>query len=278
MSAASASVAPPRLVTAAPVRSLVPVLALQEARRLMRHPVTVLGFAIYVVATVSTVIVDQGPRSAFETVGMVLTFYPGVLMILAGTLLATRDLRAGSGEVLGPLPGRHEERVKAMALASFAPALVGLAANVTLHVCYLAWDRYAAVPDGVPEVWHLLGAPVTILGACLFGIMLGTWAPSRVTAVIGLVGMVVATLFVESRPDIRLLSPALGWAEWGLYPSDWAGLVPGSPSMHVLYLLGLCGMAAAAAWVRVADRRTAPVVLGLVSLATAVAAGLLQMP
>ena len=99
MSAASAPVAPPRLVTAAPVRSLVPVLALQEARRLMRHPVTVLGFAIYVVATVSTVIVDQGPRSAFETVGMVLTFYPGVLMILAGTLLATRDLRAGSGEV-----------------------------------------------------------------------------------------------------------------------------------------------------------------------------------
>jgi hypothetical protein len=268
----------PRLVAAAPVRSLVPVLARQEARRLLRHPLTLLGFSVYTVATASTLVVDQGPRSAFETVSMVLTFYPGVLLILAGNLVATRDRRADAVEMLGPLPGRPEERVKALALAALAPATIGLVLTLALHAILLGLDRYAHVPEGIPGAWHIMGGPVTLGGAVLFGQMLGVWSPARTTALLGTVAIVVATVAVESKPDLHLLSLALGWARWGVFPDSWAGLFPGSPAWHVVYLLGLCGMAFATSWVRVAARRSVPVVVGLSSLAIAVAAGLLQMP
>ena len=52
---------PIRIAAAPPVRSVVPVLALREGRRLLLHPFTLLGFAIYVVATVATVVADEGP-------------------------------------------------------------------------------------------------------------------------------------------------------------------------------------------------------------------------
>lgn len=269
---------PVRLVAAPPVRSVVPVLALAEARRLLLHPFTLLGFAVYVVATVATVIGDEGPRSAFETVAMVQAFYPGMMLILSGTMLATRDLRAGSIEVLGPLPGRAEERVKALLLAALGPALVGLLVTVALHGVHLGLDRYAAVPDGVPSVWHVLQGPVTLLGATMFGVMIGVWVPSRVTGVLGLVALVVYNVALNERGDYQLLTMAVGWARWGLYADSWAGVIEGSPALHVVYLLALCGMAAAAAWVRVADRRTAPVVTGLVALSVAVAAGIGQLP
>jgi hypothetical protein len=260
------------------VRSVVPVLALRESRRLLLHPFTLLGFAIYVVATVATVIADEGPRSAFETISLVQSFYPGMMLVLSGAMLATRDLRAGSADVLAPLPGRAEERVKALALAAVGPALVGLVLSVTLHVVYLGLDRYASTPEGVPGVWHVLGGPVTLLGATLFGVMLGVWVPSRTAALLGLVALVVYNLVLDSRGEYQLFGMSVAWARWGLYAGDWAGVVPGSPALHVVYLLALCGMAASAAWLRVADRRTAPVVTGLVALAVAVAAGIGQLP
>jgi hypothetical protein len=267
-----------RLVTSPPARAVVPTLALQEAGRLMRHPLTVLGFAIYLVATGPTIVGDQGPRSAFETVNLVLTFYPGLLMILVGSVFATRDRRAGTGELLGPLPGRPEERLQAVVLASFAPVLIGLLLTVGLHLTYVARDLYARTPDGAPTVWHMLAGPVTLLGAALFGLMVGVWIPSRVTGVVALVAMVVLNVWLDAQEGLRLFGLALSWAKWGVYADDWAGLYAGSPMLHVAYLVSLCGMAAAAAWVRVADRRTAPVALGVVSLVAAVVAGIGQLP
>jgi hypothetical protein len=267
-----------RLVAAPPRRSVIVVLALSEARRLLRHPLTVLGFALYLVLAGVTLFDDQGPRSAFETVAMMPTFYPGVLLVLAGTLLATRDRRAGSTEVLGPLPGRAEERVLAASLAALAPAALALVGASAVHVGYLALDRYAHTDGAVPGAWHLVSGPVTLVGAVLLGLMLGVWFPSRVAGLVGLVAIVVANLWVSGRSDLELLGPALGWARWGLYADDWAGVVAGSPALHVLYLLGLCGMAGAAAWVRVADRRTPAVVVGLVATVTAVGAGIGQFP
>lgn len=274
----SAAALNPRLVAAAPARSVVPALAAQEARRLLLHPLTLLGFGIYAVATVATVIEDQGPRSAFETASMVLTFYPGVLLILVGNLLATRDHRSGADELLEPSPGRREERVLAIALASIAPALVGLVLTLVLHAGYLTTGRYANVPDGVPGAWHLLAGSVTLTGACLFGLMLGVWSTARVTALAGVVAIVVANLWVDGRGDLALLGPAFGWARWAIYADQWGGLFAGSPLWHVVYLVGLSVMALAAAWLRVAARRGPAVLLGLAALAVALAAGLLQLP
>jgi hypothetical protein len=200
-----------RLVTAAPVRSVVPVLALQEARRLLLHPLTVFGFAVFAFNAAFTLVDDQGPRSAFETVNLVLTFYPGLMLVLSANLVATRDHRAGSDEVLGPLPGRREDRVLALALASLAPALIGLLGVLALHAGYLAQQRYA----GVPGFWHLVSGPVTLIGACLFGLMLAVWAPARPVGLVGLVALVVACVSLDNTADAKLFGMAMSWAEWG---------------------------------------------------------------
>ncbi|HQR25887.1 MAG TPA: hypothetical protein PLP61_02505 [Nocardioides sp.] len=271
----STAAAAPRLVTAPPVRSLVPVLARQEARRLMLHPITLIGFALYLIILLeSGVLSEDGPRAAFETTTTLLTFFPGVLLILSANLVATRDRRADADELLAPLPGRAEERFKALALAALAPAGAALVPALALHASYLADDRYVVAPT----VWHLLAGPVTLVGACLFGILLGLWVPARGAAVVGLVAMVVANAWLDNQSSGQLLGLATTWAAWGPTADQWAGLVPGSAAWHLGYLVSLCALAVAAAWVRVADRRTPPVVLGLVALTAAVLTGTMQWP
>ena len=272
------SPARPRLVAAAPVRSVVPTLARQEARRLLLHPLTLVGLAINLVGTTVTLFGDDGPRAAFETTTLILTFYPGVLLILVGYLVATRDHRAGAEEMLAPVPARQEERVKAIALASLAPALLGLGISTAVRTAFLATDQYTSAPDGIPGLWHVLAAPVTLSGAVLYGLMLGVWSRARVTAVVGVVAIVVANVWVDNQDDLRVLGPAFTWTRWGMSAGDWAGVYAGSPPLHVAYLVALSALAFAAAWVRVAARRGPVVVLGLTCFAAALAAGYLQMP
>jgi hypothetical protein len=263
-----------RPVTSAPVRAVVPALAVQEARRLLLHPLTLLGFAVFAFNAAVTLVDDQGPRSAFETVNLVLTFYPGLLLVLAANLVGSRDHRAGSDEVLGPLPGRAEERLLAQALASLAPALVGLVAVLALHVGYLAGDRYVVSPG----IWHVVAGPVTLVGACLFGLMLAVWTRARSLGLIGLVVLVGLCVYLDNQEGAHLFGAAVSWARWGMFPDEWAGVYDGSPMWHVGYLLSLSALALAAAWVRVADRRTPPVVLGVAALVAVMATGLAQLP
>jgi hypothetical protein len=263
-----------RMVTAAPARSVVPVLALQEARRLLLHPLSLFGFAVFAYAAVVTVVDDQGPRSAFETVNLVLTFYPGLTLVLAANLVGSRDHRAGSDEFLAPLPGRPEERVLALALASLAPAGVGFLCVLALHAVYLAKDQYVVAPG----FWHMVSGPVTLVGACLFGLMLAVWAPARSLGLVGLVALVTACVYLDVNGDAQYFGAAMAWARWGLIAEQWAGVADGSPMWHVGYLGSLSVLALAAAWVRVADRRAPAVVLGLVALAAAVGSGIAQLP
>ncbi len=162
----------------------------------------------------------------------------------------------------------------ALALASLGPALIGLTTVLGLHAVYLLDDRYVVAP----AVWHILAGPVTLVGACLFGTMLGVWAPARTVAVVGLVALIAANVYVDGQGSGHLFGAAMSWARWGLFADDWAGLYPGSPGWHVAYLAALCGMAFAAAWLRVANRRTPPLVLGLLALVAAGGTGWAQLP
>jgi hypothetical protein len=259
-----------------PTPAVVPALALGEARRLLTHPVSLLGFALWVLAAADGVITGTNVIQSFETIATMPSFFPGVPLILAAHMVATRDHRAGSLDVLGTTPGRAEERVWALCLASLAPALLALVLNVGLFSYLLADGRF----DGVPSGWHIVQGPVTVLGACLLGTMLGVWAPALATPIIALVTMVSANMWLNSHSDTTaLFGPAHGWADWGVFDgSVWVGLLPGSAAWHLVYLVGLCGMAGSAALIRVAERRNLVVTLGLVSVAAAVAGGLAQLP
>ncbi len=264
------------MATAAPVASVVPVLARQEARRLVRHPFMLFGFALFIATTGGSLIADTSATTAFSLVDSFPSFYPGVFTILAGGLVASRDHRAGSHELVAPLPGRAFERVLALCVASVAPALLTLGLILLLHAAYVLQGVYVETPN----VWHLTQGPVTVLGGCLFGIMVGTWTPTRSAVLFALVLMVAANLWVNGDEGPQnLFGLSIGWGEWGSPDGRvWGGLAPGSPMGHVFYLLGLCGMAASAALLRVADRRTPVIVAGFLSVVVAVTGGIGQLP
>ena len=263
-----------RPVTAAPARALVSALARQEARRLLLHPLVLLGFALWLLNAGFAITDDEGPRAAFETIDSMISFYPGVFMILAANLLATRDRRADAEDLLAPLPARPQDRTLALILAAFAPALVALSLVLALHGYFLVDGRYHVAPG----LWHVLQGPVTVLGASLLGIMLASWAPVRGSAVIAMVALVAANVWLAGLQHGMLFGPLMSWPVWGSYAEAWAGTFEGSPMWHVGYLLGLCGMAAAAALVRVADRRRPLVAFGLLAVMTAVLSGIAQLP
>ena len=198
-------------------------LARVEARRLLLHPLTLFGTAIFALNGVRAVVEDGGPREAFETIDAMLGFYPGVLMILVGGLVATRDLRAGSREMLGPVPGRLQERTSAFLLAALVPAAVGLLGVLALHGFFLLDERYVAAPG----VGNILQGPALMLGGTALGLMVSTWAPSRSTAVLTMVVMVAGTMWLNSQEALQLFGPVMLWAAWGATGSTWVGTIDG---------------------------------------------------
>lgn len=264
----------PAAPAASPVRSMVPVLARQEATRLLRHPLAVAGLVLYALFAIGNLMGPADPVRAFGFIDNTPTVVPGLFALLAGSLLASRDHRARTGELLVPLPGRALERVAAMCLACLAPAALTLVLVLALHAVQLRQGAYVESPG----LGHLTQGAVTVLGGALFGVMVGTWAPTRSAALMALVLMVVVNLAVAAG----------GWphylftlhVEWSIYVSGggWAGLRAGSPGWHLAYLLGLCGLAACAALLRVAPRRRPVLLASVAALAVAVAGGIGQLP
>jgi hypothetical protein len=250
-------------------------LAGGESRRLLRHPVMVLGFGLWVAFGTHAFFHEIKVVQASEMVDGMLSFFPGVPAVLAAHMVATRDRRAGTLDLLATTPARAEERVRALCLAALAPALLALVLNTALFALLLRNGEFAVTPP----VWHVVQAPLTVLGACLLGTMVGVWAPSPVAPVLTIISMVGLHFAVAEKVRAQLFAPLVYWANWGAFDgSVWVGWFPGHPGWHVVYVLGLCGMAAAAALVRVAERRAPAVLLGVSSVTLAVVSGLAQLP
>jgi hypothetical protein len=262
----------------APVRTVVPALGVREARRFLTHPMMLAGFVIWAFITILAEIQGTFVVQRFESVTTSLSFFPGILCILVGHMASTRDRRAGSLDLLRAAPGRAEERVLALCLGALGPALVALVLNLAVFTYYVLNDGYHW--GETPNVWHIVQAPITVLGGSLLGIMLGTWLPSRATPMIAMVTIVGISIWLNGQDaSTGLFGTTLSWADWGPYDGTiWYRLAPGSPAGHVVYLLGLCGLAVTAALLRVAERRAAVVVAGVVALALTVVGGLAQLP
>jgi hypothetical protein len=263
------------VAVAAAAPGVVPQLARSEAWRLLRHPVMLVGFALWVAVTLDSFLHELRVVQAFEMVTGALSFFPGVPAVLAAHMVATRDVRAGTVELLSSAPVRWEARVRALLLASFVPAVAALLLNAALTAVLLLRAEFAQAPS----VWHVAQGPLTVLGACMLGTMIGVWSPSPVAPVVSMVALVAVHVVIAERGSAHLLGPAVFWADWGIYDgSVWVGLVPGSASWHVGYVAGLCGLAAAGALLRVAVHRAAVVTLGLSTLVLTVLAGVAQLP
>jgi hypothetical protein len=248
------------------------VLGMREGRRIVLHPLFLAGLALFAVALYTTAH-GRGARGAFELVTDVPTFFHGVLTYFAAHLVASRDRRAHSGELLAAAPTPASGRVAALCVAALVPAAVCAGYVLTLHAWNLARDVYVVAPSA----WHLAHGPLTLLGAALLGTMV-----ARLTAVPGapllvMVAMVAACMWLDERPLLQTLSPFTTWPVWAA-DEAWAGLHPGSAPWHVGYLASLCAMAATGAFLREAHHRLRVLGIGGVCTAAAVVTGLLQLP
>lgn len=258
-----------------PDRQVAPVLAIAEARRLLTHPVMLTGFGLWFLVSASTFWGEQRPLDVFEAVGSSLSWVPGIFAILTGYLVATREQRAGTLDVLGSLPSREPDRVRALCLASLAPGLVALALNLALTGLLLARDMFAVNPS----VAHVLQGPLTVTGAVLLGVLVAVWAPVPLSPALAVVGMVGLHVAFEDRVPAVLFGPTVFWASWGPTGGElWDGFKAGSPAWHDTYVLGLCALAVVGSLLRVTPRRSPLLLVGAGALVLTVAAGLLQLP
>src|SRR4030095_7175006 len=88
------------------------------------------------------------------------TFYPGLFCILAAHMVTTRDHRAGAADLVGSVPATREQRVVALMLAAWAPALIALVVTIAAQQYFLWQDTFVEVPG----VAHILPGAVPALG------------------------------------------------------------------------------------------------------------------
>lgn len=248
------------------------VLGLSEGVRIVRHPIAVVGGALMVVLVL--VVGDNGTRDAFEVLSTGPTFFYGVSVYFAANLVASRDRRARSGELLAATSSPVTDRVAGLCVAAAVPAVVTTAFVLLVHVMNLARDLYFVVPG----VWHMAQAPMTVLGGALLGIMVARLTSVPGAALLGMVAMFAWNIWVSNHTsDIQTLGTYMSWALWAPH-ADWAGMETGSPGWHVAYLAALCAMAATGAFLRESRRTWRVLVVGAGCTAAAVAAGVLQLP
>lgn len=249
------------------------VLGLQEGRRIALHPLSLVGAAL--VLAVFLTQSREGARDAFETVVGLPTFFYGVLVFFAAHLVASRDRRSGTTELLAPLPSAATARVAALCVAALVPTAVCVAFVLVADEVTAADGLYAVAPSA----WHLAQPPLTVLGAALLGTMVARLTSVPGVALLVMVAMVLVDAWLDSRPDVGLLSTYVIWPEYGPGGSTaWWGIQPGSAPWHVAYLASLCGMAASGAFLREARRTWLVLLVGAACTACAVGTGIAQLP
>lgn len=244
------------------------------------HPVSLVGWAIYLFVIVrATLDVEAGPREAFSNADSLLTAYPGMFLILLGNLLAHRDLRAGTTELLGSLPVRAADRTRALLLVALPVLAVGVAASFVVHWTNQATDRYNTDAAGaVPELPHLLQAPITLAGALSLGVMVARWSSARVAIVLAIVVMVVVNAWLNNQDEGIYFGPMMSWADWGPNIDLWQRRLPGNPWWHLGYLAGLTSMAALGSLLVVSRRPSRVLALGLFALGFTALSGWAMLP
>ncbi len=248
------------------------VLGLQEGRRIVLHPVALAGLALLTVLVV--VVGDNGSRDAFEVVSTGPTWFYGVFTYFAAHLVASRDRRAHSGELLAASPSPRSARVAGLCLAALVPAAVCAAFVAVVHTTNSLRGLYLVAPD----VWHLAQAPLTVLGGALLGIMVARWTSVPGAALLVMIGLVLLNAWLsEHDAQVQPLAMYVSWATWAPHP-EWAGMEPGSPAWHDAYLLALCAMAACGSFLRESARPWRVLGLGAALTALAVVPALAQLP
>lgn len=252
-------------------RVLLGQLASVHARRYARHPLFLIGFLIALGYTIWD-IADDPNLDPNRDGG--LHFYAAFLIGVLGLIVAYRLTRTEDRAMaLFPsAPTSQTTRTLALCLSCLVPAVAG---TVILLVAVVGWQVgeptylqlwFDAMAPAEFVAWAITSTTVASLGGPLLGVAVGRWwrFPGA--------GVVVAILLVAVAVQLNILgqefadSPTLltralwlasPWVIWldTAASTGFTGneLGPGSPMGHVIYTIGLCGLAAWAAVIKGAE-------------------------
>lgn len=258
-------------MTTAALPRVIPPLALNEALRLLRHPLTLLGLLLWTlrVATDGW----AGPRPAFTTLTAEMIIFWGVPIFFAANLVAGAALRAE--ETLSVTACDRERRTAALCLAALGPFALTCTAQGLLVGLYRITGNEL---ERFPSLAELSMGPLNVLGACLLGVAVARWLPWPGTPMLVMLAL-TASCYLVYDGDAFMLSLYLDLAIWGPPPYlDAAGFIPGHAGWHALYLLSLCLGAGALAMLRDSSRRGLWLGSGAVIVLCAVITGIGQFP
>lgn len=266
--------APPPAVTmpatALRQRSVRWALARSEGRRLLRHPLFILGFTVALFAFASNAgsgeSISALAGGAYQFIG----FGLGGTTFLAACLAANRERRDAAEDLYAAAPLSKRVRTEA-ALLSIAWAGLACTGLTGIAALVLAGPDGGLVIDGqryALRPLELVQGPLYVVFAGTLGVLVGRWTRRTYPAVVG---------------ALVLLLPPVAWLPWIVfgdgvpqgYSSDW--LDHASVGWHVIGLVGMVAVAIAGARGR-HDRRPRVALLFLVGLGAAVAGIALGLP
>lgn len=248
--------------------ALVPALARVHAIRMVRHPVLLVA-VVWGVLGIGVSLPDTPYEEYSAMTGMV-AFLVGPLAFFAANLVASSGRRSGADEWTPSLPLPALHRTVALLLACAGPAAVAAALDGVVLLVVRA--------DGLEMAlrWqHVASVPVTVLGGALLGVAVARLLPWTGLPLVVMVALV--TFNAALTPAYSYLGFYVDFADWTAGDAIPA-LLPGDASWHLVYLLALCGLAAAGALLRDAHRRWVPLVSGAALGALVLVAGTLQLP
>jgi hypothetical protein len=279
-----AEVAAPRARTT-PRRGVVPSLARVEARRLLLHPLVLLGLAMSALLTWQ--VTDEDSLAYLVLMGAgVLPLAIGVM--LAANAAALRARRDDADELYTTLPAPASARTAAVLAAVGVAALATVAVVVVQATVLGAWSGLEVTYWGqveTPAVLHLVQGPLLVGLFGALGVALARLLPTLAA------GPLVAVLVLLASIPLVAWGPDASW-RW-LFPPVNAADVPGGdvgwpcdrgdrswcPStvafddgtlaVHAGYLIALTALAAAVALLR--DGRTRRRLAAAVAAAAVVA-------
>lgn len=248
-------------------------LARVEGRRMLTHPLFVLGMTLAVglsLLSLGAAGIDNGGDRLFGLAGGCFSAFGAIWMFLVTCLAASRERRDSAEDLYTAAPVTPALRTQAAILSL---AWAGLAATVLIA----AMTVLVAGVDGVVTIegepyalrpLELAQGPLYLMMVGAFGVLVGTWATRTYPAALGAL--------------VLFLPPAV-WLPWIVFgevapqvgPTSW--LDNASLGWHLPGLAGLAALAIAGALAR-HDRRPRIALLALVGLAAAVAGIALGTP
>jgi hypothetical protein len=235
-------------------------LARFETRRLLRHPLVLLGVA-GAVGMLWWDFRSTAPVLERDSVALAGRLLPIAAVLLIATHgMATRARREQTTELLDSLPTPAGSRVRGEALASLGPVLVTLAILAVAMVFLWLGDPIGS------WVWtELAVAPAVVLLACAAGLALGQWIPARVTAFVVVIAALYLHVWVDphvgdgEKPVLASFAPFHPLDDW--QPYAWSVRAPGGKLLWLVTLSAVLVVVALLRW----DRRRSVVVAGIVA-------------